>query len=188
VLLLWDHHGGRTCNHRFWQMYRLNQGFPFQPLELCEAMAVVWSLGGDGSPTSRLLRKTEGNGESLRAGYAQNRRKWKMLASRHNTQVCAGLLKFEQHANANIITRRYRRNLPTLPPICFKSSRNVSCPNKLKPSPSSMCSTLLVPAARRASATSLCCHAGNRMSLATPITRTEWLCRGVRPATKSGGG
>lgn len=80
---------------------------------------------------------------------------------------------------------RYPKNLPTLPPIFSKSSRNVSWPNSETSSPSSTCSTRVLPASRSVSAISRCCHAGKRMSLATPRTRTGWFFSGERPATKS---
>lgn len=79
-----------------------------------------------------------------------------------------------------------------LRPMCFKSNKKVSCPKRGVCSPSSPpqfhMSSDLFPAALHVSGISLCCHAGTKVSLATPITKARWLRNGPKPAMRSSSG
>lgn len=93
-----------------------------------------------------------------------------------------------QISNITLSCTTYPKNFLMFPPICSRSSRNVSCPNNDVSSPNSTCLTNRLPAARNVSAISLCCQAGNKISLATPMTKVGWSRIGARPATRSSGG
>ena len=90
--------------------------------------------------------------------------------------------------NCSVYCSAHPKKRLRLPPICSRSNKKLSCPKRLRSSPNSTCVTLLLPPLFRVSAISLCCHAGNRISLATPIISAGWFRSTLKPAIKSCGG
>src|ERR1700761_572265 len=84
-----------------------------------------------------------------------------------------------------LLSYPYPSQRPTAPPTPSRSSKKVSCPKRLLSSPNSICVTCSLPARLNVSAISRCCHAGKRISLATPRTRVGIFAIGTIPSMRS---